>query len=353
MTEGGLEVMLARAADLAARHAPPPSRTGSRVRIAPNGALALADGKALATLRASGAAGDHPLLRWLSCRLLGRPAAIVTPLDAVAVRNPDKPTLILLSVGGGYVLKLSRGADAAAMLTAEIAAVSSPAVVAQGLAPRVLASGAGADEAWLVSEFSRTARFGTPAVAVAALRADLLPRVFTAWEAAGLERDTAGALAARVAAAGETLPASAVQRLVELHAACGDFAFPRVATHGDLQPRHLMTGVDGRLLLIDWDTAARRAWTADLLRLDEPGVLFGAAWEGGEALLAPAFRPVFEDGLAWSAGRGFADPGPAGRAFLVLGALIERILEIAATRGLAYGAQPRSIRSLAAMGLDG
>jgi hypothetical protein len=354
MNREAFEAMLAMAAETAARVAPAsPPPLANRVWVSRDSRLALASDAGLDTLVRAGAAGRRARLAWTLRPLLCRAIPLSAPADAGAVGNPAKQTIALLSASAGVAVKVSRGARAADMLRAEIAAVADEALQSRGLAPRLFASHTGSDEAWLAAEYCRLARFGDRAAYVAALRTDLMPRVFAAWAARAPERDTAAALVARVRAAAPAIPelAPAVARLEGLLAAGGDFAFPRVATHGDLQPRHMMIGGDDRLRLIDWDVAATRAWTADLLRLAMPEALHAAAWRDGEALLAPDFQPVFEDGLAWSAGVGGDRPGPDGRALLVLGALLERTIEIAVVRGIPYAGQPRAAPALKAMGL--
>lgn len=345
--------MLAAAADIVTTVAPAGTPVTNAVTISRDNRIAFGGPRALTTLVAAGAAGRRARLTWALRALSCRREPLRLPADAAAVNNDFKRTIAVLSADAGLAVKLSHGAHAAGMLSAEIATVAEPALQAHGLAPVVLASDTGEEKAWLAVEYCRAAAFPDTEAYVAALRTDLMPRLFAAWADRGPRPDSAAALVARVRDGLPVVPelATAFARLEALLAASGDFAFPVVATHGDLQPRHLMLAADGRLRLIDWDVAAPRPWVADLLRLAPPAALHGPDWAGGETLLAPAFRPVFEDGLAWSAGFGGDVPGPGGRALLVLGVLLERTIEIAAVRGFPFSGQPLTAGALKVMGL--
>lgn len=270
------------------------------------------------------------------------------PADAVLLAARRKLTGSLLSAGGGAVIKLSMGPDAP-MAARELARLNDPRLVTTGLAPRVLAFHEQADQAWGLQEFCALDR----AVDAALLIESVLPRLFSYWAAVGVELDSAGAQADRVsqgmARLGlETRLAPALSRLDDLGRQAGDFPFPRVMTHGDLQPRHLMRGQDGRTVLIDWDTSRPRPFMADVQRLAPAAALF----QPGETPLRGPMAAVARAMVDWANTVGGEINTPVQVHCLLLGTLLERVIEIAETRGIALRDQQRSLASLTALGLS-
>lgn len=270
------------------------------------------------------------------------------PTDAVLIGARQKRTGALLSADAGAVIKLSTGRDAA-MAARELDRLQDPRLTSTGLAPRVLASGGDADSAWAMQEFCTLDRTADAELLIR----DVLPRMFNYWAAVGIESDSAGTLTDRVIAAVarldlETTLAPALTRLRALAREAGDFAYPRVMTHGDLQPRHLMRGRDGRTVLIDWDTSRPRAFMADVQRLAPAAELF----QPGDQPVRGPMAAAADAMVAWANTVGGEIRTPAQVNLLLLATLLERIVEIVEDRGIALEHQQRAIRSLAALGLS-